>query len=604
MEADINGKKCWLRYARNSVLVMDMGNDETDDLSGAFRQGFLCPFCMQDLGDLTTLHAHVEKYHPKSIPADHSLDHIKGIFDKAKQKISHIDASFLIGYANSNNGGSAPISRSVYNFANNRVEKLSHAAHSFTSLQDLGITRSHTDFYLKCRSPCINDAAVKTNGLIIRLDKLINQRPSDSSKRKAFERETVPWVTDCDVLRCRTCCMKFSLTKRRHHCRLCGEIICRACSQFLSFVDARKLTNPAFAAQLLEELSSSETNIPEKPLSHLSPSMSVAEAIKQTISSESLQSVRLKGEKLFSSTLSLVKRDGTEVSLASLLQQDENEHLRICAECKVLLDVRNEKMEMLTSPPMLVVLYERLCSLIRDGQKLASSYERISKSLSRGETMYTLDSAIQLRNRLIQLQKEIDSISSRVETHHVTEGNTSERCTPQEQVIRKNIRDFSLQMLQQLVMQMNLHPSEDRYNELQEKRRADIRHRVDMERKRNAFILKPSTSNPGFGSFLSETEMVRQNSKNRLKESVSFSGIVTSCEDYGWTPSRIFLHTNPFIEEEDKADPLQEQILIIKGYLKQAVEDSRLEEIEILERNLCDLEREIEKLNKNTSSMQ
>lgn len=37
---------------------------------------------------------------------------------------------------------------------------------------------------------------------------------------------------------------------------------------------------------------------------------------------------------------------------------------------------------------------------------------------------------------------------------------------------------------------MNLHPSEDRYNELQEKRRADIKHRIDMERKRNAFILK------------------------------------------------------------------------------------------------------------------
>uniref|UniRef100_A0A0R3S6I9 FYVE-type domain-containing protein n=1 Tax=Elaeophora elaphi TaxID=1147741 RepID=A0A0R3S6I9_9BILA len=354
-------------------------------------------------------------------------------------------ASFLIGDTNSNNGGAATVSKSVCNSANNRVEK-PHSAHTFTSFQDLGITRSHTDFFLKCRSPCINDTAVKTNSLIIRLDKLINQCPSDST----FERETVPWVTDRDVVKCRTCSMKFSLTKRRHHCRLCGEIICHPCSKFLSFVDARKLTNPAFASQLLEEINSSETNISEEPSSRLSRSTSVAEAIKQAVSSESLQSVRLKSEKLFSSTLSLVKRDGTEVSLASLLQQDEDEHLRICAECKVLLDIRNEKMEMLTSPPMLVVLYDRLCSLFRDAEKLASSYARISESLSRGETMYSLDSAIQLRNRLTQLQKEIDSVR----------------------------------------------------------------------------------------------------------------------------------------------------------YLKQAVEDSRLEEVEILERNLCDLEREIEKLNKNTSSVQ
>ncbi|OZC09940.1 FYVE zinc finger [Onchocerca flexuosa] len=587
----------------SSILVMDMGNDDINDFGGAFRQGFLCPFCMQDLGDLTTLHIHVEKYHPKSASADYSLDHIRGIFDKAKQKISHIDASFLTGDANSNNGGRTAISRSIFSMASDRVEKPSHSAHTFTFFQDLGITRSHTDFYLKCRSPCINDAAVKTNSLIIRLDKLINQCPSDSSKRKAFERETVPWVIDRDAVRCRTCSMKFSLTRRRHHCRLCGEIICHACSKFLPFVDARKLTNPAFAAQLLEEINSSETNIPEEPLSHLSRSTSVAEAIKQAVSSESLQSVRLKSERLFSSTLSLVKRDGTEVSLASLLQQDENEHLRICTECKVLLDIRNEKMEMLASPPMLVVLYERLCTLFRDAQKLATSYARISESLSRGETMYSLDSAVRLRNRLTQLQREIDSVSSRIEIHRVTEENMFEHCTLREQIIRKNIRDFSLQMLQRLVVQMNLHPSEDHYNELQQKRRADIKHRIDMERKRNAFILTPSTSNR-LSSHLSETEMVRQNSKSLLKESVSFSDIVGGCEDYGWTPSKILLHTNPFIEEEDKANPLQEQILIIKGYLKQAVEDSRLEEVEILERNLCDLEHEIEKLNKNNSSVQ
>ncbi|KAM3726356.1 Rabenosyn-5 [Dirofilaria immitis] len=586
----------------NDGILMDMDNNDTNDLGGAFRQGFLCPFCMQDLGDLTALHIHVGKYHPKSAPADYSFDHIKGIFDKAKQKISHIDASFLIGDASLNNGGGTTVSRYIFSMALDRVEKPSHSAHAFTFFQDLGITRSHTDFYLKCRSPCINDAAVKTNSLIIRLDKLINQCPSDSNKRKAFEREIVPWVIDRDVVRCRTCSMKFSLTRRRHHCRLCGEIICQTCSKFLSFVDARKLTNPAFAAQLLEEINS-ESNIPDEPLSHMSRSTSVAEAIKQAVSSESLQSVRLKSEKLFSSTLSLVKRDGTEVSLASLLQQDENEHLRICSDCKILLDIRNEKMEMLASPPMLVVLYERLCSLFRDAQKLASSYVRISESLSRGETMYTLDSAVQLRNRLIQLQREIDSVSSRVDTHRVTGKSTFERCTPREQIIRKNIRDFSLQMLQRLMVQMNLHPSEDRYNELQEKRRADIKHRIDMERKRNAFIITPSTSNPGLSLHLSETEMIQQNSKSHLKDPVSFSGIVGGCEDYGWIPSRMFLHANPFIEEGDKVDPLQEQILIIKGYLKQAVEDSRLEEVEILERNLCDLEREIEKLNNNTSSI-
>lgn len=89
----------------------------------------------------------------------------------------------------------------------------------------------------------------------------------------------------------------------------------------VKFFISGKLTNPAFAAQLLEEMNNTDTKSPEEAANHLTRSTSVAEAIKQAVSGESLQSMRLKSEKLLSSTLSLVKRDGTEVSLASLLQQ-------------------------------------------------------------------------------------------------------------------------------------------------------------------------------------------------------------------------------------------------------------------------------------------
>ncbi|VDN05744.1 unnamed protein product [Thelazia callipaeda] len=577
---------------------MDMSNDKTNNWGGAFRQGFLCPFCMEDLGDLTTLHAHVEKYHPRPVSVDNSLDHIKGIIDKAKQKILHIDnTSFSTGDANSSNTVTT-VSSFLTTINGRETEKFSSSKHRFSSLQGLGITRSHTNFYLKCRAPCINDVAVKTNNLIIRLDKLINQTPFDSSKRKAFERETVPWKMDCDVLRCQTCSAKFSFTRRRHHCRLCGEVICHICSKFFSFIDARKLTNPAVAAQLLEEINNPDIRVVKESSNALPRSASVAQTLRQAVSSESLQSVRLKSEKLLTSTLSLIKRDDTEVSLTSLLLQDGSEHLRICNACKTLLDVRNEKMEMAISPPMLVVLYERLCSLIHDAQKLLSSYVRISESLSRGEVMYTLDSAVQLRERLIRLQKEIDSVSSGMEKLNNGDESKSNRLTCKEQIIRKNIREFCLTILQQLVAQMNLHPTEDQYQELLEKRRIDIKRRIDMERKRNALILKPSASNPGFDSHLYENENSRQNSNGHLKESVSFTGISGSGDD-GWTPTRMLLHINPFIEEEDQIDPLQEQIWIIKGYLKQAVEDGRLEEVEILEQNLHDLESEFEKLNKD-----
>ncbi|KIH59649.1 hypothetical protein ANCDUO_10109, partial [Ancylostoma duodenale] len=53
---------------------------------------------------------------------------------------------------------------------------------------------------------------------------------------------------------------------------------------------------------------------------------------------------------------------------------------------------------------------------------------------------------------------------------------------------------------------------------------------------------------------------------------------------------------NPFMEEEDRLHPMFEQRDIIKGYLAQAATAGRLEEVEMLERNLKDLEGEMLKM--------
>jgi hypothetical protein len=42
---------------------------------------------------------------------------------------------------------------------------------------------------------------------------------------------TLQWVRNRDRAECVVCCRRFhQLTRRRHHCRLCGEVICRECS--------------------------------------------------------------------------------------------------------------------------------------------------------------------------------------------------------------------------------------------------------------------------------------------------------------------------------------------------------------------------------------
>ncbi|GMF37105.1 unnamed protein product [Phytophthora fragariaefolia] len=42
---------------------------------------------------------------------------------------------------------------------------------------------------------------------------------------------TLQWVRNAERTECVVCCRRFNqLTRRRHHCRLCGEVICRECS--------------------------------------------------------------------------------------------------------------------------------------------------------------------------------------------------------------------------------------------------------------------------------------------------------------------------------------------------------------------------------------
>ena len=50
----------------------------------------------------------------------------------------------------------------------------------------------------------------------------------------ALERSLVPWIADSEVKFCPLCKKQFNVARRRHHCRLCGGIMCAKCSVFVS----------------------------------------------------------------------------------------------------------------------------------------------------------------------------------------------------------------------------------------------------------------------------------------------------------------------------------------------------------------------------------
>ncbi|XP_045491805.1 rabenosyn-5 [Colias croceus] len=187
-------------------------------------EGFLCPICKADLKSATQLTSHFESQHEEEQDLLRSL---KDIFGKAKKIILNADENDL---------------KETFD----RALKLT--TQDFVFLDDeqtVGVSRSSSDYFRAVRSARLERYATETNKLLIRLDKLICNMPNEASQRKQHEQEVVPWLDGSSVKLCPNCAKSFSLTRRKHHCRLCGSILCHDCSLFLDLNIARAIIDPS-----------------------------------------------------------------------------------------------------------------------------------------------------------------------------------------------------------------------------------------------------------------------------------------------------------------------------------------------------------------------
>lgn len=53
---------------------------------------------------------------------------------------------------------------------------------------------------------------------------------SDLKEEAGRKSDGGAWATDDSAKQCKACTKEFNLTRRKHHCRNCGEIFCNACS--------------------------------------------------------------------------------------------------------------------------------------------------------------------------------------------------------------------------------------------------------------------------------------------------------------------------------------------------------------------------------------
>lgn len=149
-----------------------MANPFEEDEDWEILEGFLCPICKTDLKDIESLTSHFEISHKD---ADKDLvQSFKDIFSMAKKKILNFDENEL----------SKTLNNSLQMISGNNNQE------NFVveTPQLIGQVCDHFSYFRELRNPRLERYATETNKLIIRLNKLLTNRPKDPEKIKDHEK--------------------------------------------------------------------------------------------------------------------------------------------------------------------------------------------------------------------------------------------------------------------------------------------------------------------------------------------------------------------------------------------------------------------------------
>ncbi|XP_067684205.1 rabenosyn-5-like [Haliotis asinina] len=379
------------------------------------KEGFLCPMCMKDFGTVTQLQDHFEQAHSSEDKA--VFQQLKGFFDKAKKKILGEKENEYSSSVENQSGGNSYLSLLPFD-----------SDSSWWEPQELGASRSHIDAFKAVRDARVDHFVVETNKLLIRLDKLIGpDSPLEPNKRKAFEKSVVPWIPDSEVPACLCCERSFSLRRRRHHCRICGGIMCESCSQFLTFSYAQKLVNPAFSFQ--------------------GPGF--------------------------------LRRSGSNSSLNSLMGPEGERHMRVCDTCRRLLERRDQMTEQRNTKTPLMQLYDKMKTCIQEAEELLTRYLPMVDSLSTGETVYNYRQAQILRTKLTRQYEVVDQLSKKILVLNL---NDDPQPNPKQLYLQKAIRVYASNFMQDNLLGLQALPTEEEYKRLQGRRKEEIQRKIAAER--------------------------------------------------------------------------------------------------------------------------
>ncbi|CAF1650816.1 unnamed protein product, partial [Adineta ricciae] len=389
------------------------------------REGFICPQCHLDMSTMEMLHVHFQDVHMKQ-----SSSTVKGLLSFAKQKIKSVQDNFTTIPNEQSNIYAQYFSIDPYD-SSTKQQQQQHSPNGYIC--------SHNEAFKKFRKNKHDQMSLETTCLLLRLERLTSTeesvpKSSNPKERRKYEQRIVDWLDDSKVSLCPSCAKSFGLSRRKHHCRLDGFVICNECSQFLPFSMARYLIEPNTPSSSSGLLNKSTTN-----------------------------GVTLQRSNSLTSVTSTAGVDDPNLSLKD--GGSHEEYLRICRSCQQILQRRYDQIRFKkTDKDEVLVRYEKIIEAQNELGKIHPTYSAIVESLLTGETKHQLIDGQRLYRRITSCYETIDSTSKYIAKLGESCPNIDENDTSSQirySALCRNIRMYAIHLLQNYSISTRRLPSDD-----------------------------------------------------------------------------------------------------------------------------------------------
>lgn len=567
------------------------GLREKEPPAAAAVEGFICPECFKKHSTMTELLAHVETKHSSigdgSSPSREKNStssaggQMRSLFGKLRKKNSPtmsngiMNSATLAAVTYVNEGDPFADEDDISLGFNEKLvifeeldfsedgsdEDIEESSSSGIVLLP-GIRRSHWQLFKEHRDKLTERNNLVTNKLMIRLDRILTAYPEldDFYKRKAHEQTVVEWVPANLVANCPICTAKFGLfgsVGGRHHCRLCGAVICFRCSAFFSFQRANELIAPTGAKLKMPQMTKGLDRAikPEPTISSMGKMLSYL-----------------------------------NFELNPELDPTHWDQLRVCLPCDHLLAIRSTKSATLTVCP-LTQAFTAICTLKGDIDNSVAVYRRMARSLRRGETDYKLLDAKQLQvdigglcarmnaftEKIVGLQLAGPYLPTEDEEELVARRALAQRYASIQAAIRRNV----LAWCQKAAAALPVLPSEKDYERLKVLREERIQRRINREK---AIVLREQNDTSGGPVDNANTPKSRRKEKKNLARPVEVAIYHEDGFSYSSADCRL--------QVKQTDDPFEQQISLLQHFISEARTAKRFDEVTTLEQSLKELEIE------------